>query len=122
MILLGIFLLGSGYAKTEHKTIRFAIPVFAIMVVMAGIMNEIAFWSGLLQRETFNMFFISPRCEPSLPVYSLVQAVIPYPRCAVIYIVAFSLAAYIILLIAMAIKGLLKKSQAQSQPKTPTTV
>ncbi len=104
MITVGIWLFGSGYVKTEHKTILKAIPVFFICVTMAAVMNEIAYYSGLLETETFNMFFISPHCEPSLPVYSLVQAVVPYPWCAFIYVACFSAASYIILLAAMLIK------------------
>ena len=61
MISIGVFLLGSGYVKLEHRTVCRAIPVFVIMIAMATVMNEIAFWSGLLEYETFNMFFISLR-------------------------------------------------------------
>jgi len=104
MITVGIFLLGSGYVKAEHRTICKAVPVFAVCMAIAFVMNEIAHLSGLLETETFNMFFISPYCEPSLPVYSLVQAVVPYPLCLVIYIVGFSAAAYIVLLLAMLIR------------------
>lgn len=104
MIILGIYLYFTGYVKAEHKTIARAIPVFAIAVSIAAILNEIAHFSGLLKSETFNMFFISRHCAPSLPVYSLVQATVPFPFCLVIYVGAFSLAAYIILLTAILIK------------------
>ncbi len=103
MITVGIYLLGAGWVKAEHKTILKAIPVFAACVLLAMIMNEIAYFCGLLETETFNMFFISPHCEPSLPVYSLVQGVVAFPWCLVIYVVGFSAAAYIVLLIAMLI-------------------
>ena len=110
MIAIGIYLFGSGYVKTEHKTILEAIPVFGICVLLAAVMNETAYFTGLLKTETFNMFFISPHCEPSLPVYSLVQAVVPFPWCAFIYVAAFSAAAYIILLFAMLIRRVTKKN------------
>lgn len=113
MISMGIYLLGSEYVKLEHKTILKAIPVFAICILLACIMNEIAYVSGLLERETFNMFYISPHCEPSLPVYSLVQQVVPFPWCLVIYISAFSLASYLILLIAMLIKRMACRCNAR---------
>lgn len=103
-------MLGSGYVKTEHKTILKAIPVFIACVLLASVMNEIAYFSGLLETETFNMFFISRHCDPSLPVYSLVQSVVPYPWCMFIYIAGFSAAAYIILLIAKVIKLQAKRS------------
>ena len=96
----------TGAVKLEHRTIIKAMSVFACTVSMAVLFNEIAYWSGLLERETFNMFFISRHCDPSLPVYSLVQAVVPYPWCLLIYIVGFTLAAYLILLLAMGVRKL----------------
>jgi len=83
MIVLGVYLLYINYIKLEHKTILKAASVFAVCVAIAMISNEIAKISGLLERETFNMFYISPYCEPSLPVYSLVQQVVPYPFCLI---------------------------------------
>ncbi len=109
MIPIGAYLLATGHVKLEHKTILKALPVFACAVLAAIVMNEIAFYSGLLEHETFNMLFISRHCEPSLPVYSLVQQVVPYPWCLIIYISAFTLAAYLMLLAAMAIRSLSRK-------------
>jgi len=106
MICVGVCLLATGYVKLEHKTILKAIPVFAVCVALAAIMNEIAYVIGLLETETFNMFFISPHCEGTLPVYSLVQQAVPFPWCLVIYIAVFSLAAYLVLLAAMGIRKL----------------
>ncbi len=111
MIVVGTYLLYTDYVKVEHRTVFRAIPVFAVAVAIAAVMNEIAHRSGLLERETFNMFFISPYCAPSLPVYSLVQQVVPFPWCLVIYISVFSLAAYLILLLAMTLKSLSKKQK-----------
>ncbi len=114
MIVLGVYLLYINYIKLEHKTILKAASVFAACVAIAMISNEIAKISGLLERETFNMFYISPYCEPSLPVYSLVQQVVPYPFCLIIYIAGFSIASYLILLFAMLIKKLSKKSKKEN--------
>lgn len=109
MIVIGAYLFATGHVKLAHKTILKAIPVFAIMVGIAVVLNELAFAVGIVPEETFNMFFISRHCDPSLPVYSLVQAVVPYPWCLVIYIAAFSIAAYLMLLIAMGVHRLAKK-------------
>ena len=111
MIVIGIYLLYSGYVKIEIKTLLRGALIFAILVSMAAVMNEVAFQAGLLETEDFNMFFISPHCDPSLPVYSLVQQHVPYPWCLIIYILGFSLAAYLILLLAMLTKKLAKESQ-----------
>ena len=115
MLTIGIFLIGSGYVKPELKTILKAIPVFSCAVLLAVIMNELTVASGIIGEETFNMFFVSRHFEPSLPVYSSVQAVVPYPWCLIIYILGFSIAAFVILLITMAIKKLvcgMKKKKA----------
>lgn len=115
MIIVGIYLLYSGYVKLEHKTILKAIPVFLVSVLTAVILNEIAFQLGLLEEHEFNMFFISPHCEPSLPVYSLIQNFISYPWCLIIYVSAFTLAAYLILLVAMGITYLVKKKSLRDE-------
>lgn len=109
MIVVGAYLLYTGCVKFEHKTMLRAMSVFAVCIICAMVLNEIAYFSGLLDNETFNMFFISPHCEPSLPVYSLVQAEVPYPWCLFIYFAGFSAAAYIILLAAMGIHKLKEK-------------
>lgn len=113
MIALGVYLLYTNYVKLSHKTILKAIPVFAVGICIAVVLNEIAHQSGLLETETFNMFFVSPYCEPSLPVYSLVQAVVPFPYCLIIYIAAFAFASYIILLIAMLVNFVTQKIKAK---------
>ena len=106
MITVGMYLLYAQHDKLEHRTVLKAIPVFACLIAAAMVMNEIAHVTGLLERETFNMFYISPYCEGTLPVYSLVQKVVPYPWSLVIYIVIFTLAAYIMLLFGMLAKKL----------------
>ena len=114
MIVIGSCLLGCGSLKLEHKTILKAIPVFAICVGIAVILNEIAFRIGIPEGDDFNMFFISPHSAPSLPVYSLVQEFVPFPFCLIIYIIAFSLAAYIMLLAAMGIRALAAKFRVKA--------
>ena len=109
MITIGVYLLYTGYVKMEHKTILKALPVFVIAVFIATIMNEIAYYTGLLKTDEFNMFFISPHCDPSLPVYSIVQEIVPYPLCLFIYVAAFTLAAYVMLLISMLVRTVIKR-------------
>ena len=111
MIVVGIYLLYTGYVKVEHKTILRALPVFAATVGLAVLMNELMVASGILGGETFNMFFVSRHFDPSLPVYSLVQQVVAYPWCLFIYILGFTAAAYIILLTAVGIKTIYTKSR-----------
>ena len=114
MIFLGIYLLATGYVKLEHKTVLKAVPVFAAFVALAVVLNEIAYQTGLLATETFNMFYISPHCDPHLPVYSLVQQAVPFPWCLVIYILGFTAAAYIMLLIGMGVRVLIMRKAKQT--------
>lgn len=118
MITVGVYLLYSGYVKLEQRTILKAIPVFAVAVLIAICLNELAYYTGLLETDTFNMFFISRHCEPSLPVYSLVQEAVAYPWCLIIYIGAFSLASYLILLSAIGLKKLAAKIRRKAVLKT----
>jgi hypothetical protein len=112
MLTIAIYLYGSGYVGTEHKTILRALPVFATTVSIAMILNEVMFYSGVLGGETFNMFFISRHFDGTLPVYSTVQSLVPYPFCMIAYILAFSLASYIMLLGAWGIKKLFSRKKA----------
>ena len=117
MISVAVYLLYSGYVELKHKTILKAMSVFACAMGIAMILNEIAYRSGL--EETFNMFYISPHHAPSLPVYSQVQAVVPFPFCTLIYFAAFTLAAYVILLTAMGIAKLFRAIRAKKTPCEP---
>ena len=99
MITMGIVLLRTGYVPVSRKTIKSAFPVFLILVLVAAGMNEVANQTGLLESETFNMFFISPYCAPELPVYSLIQGVVPFPFSVMLYIAGFTAASGIILLL-----------------------
>lgn len=98
MITTALFLLGSGYVKAELKTVFKALPVFLSFVVVAIIMNEIAFRAGLLNvtGEKFSMFYISPYTTSTLPVYKSLQQVVPFPLCVIVYVVVFTAAAYLL--------------------------
>lgn len=110
MVVIGVYLLASGQVKANWRTLLSAMAVFSCCVGIAMGLNEIAYRSGLLENHVFNMFFISPYCAPSLPVYSLVQQVVPYPFCLIIYVGAFSAAAGIMLLLAVGIRRLAESS------------
>ena len=114
MIFLGIYLMATEYVKPGIKTVLKAVPVFSCFVGLAVILNEIAHQFGLAESESFNMFYISPHCPPHLPVYSLVQEVVPFPIYLVIYILGFTAAACIIQLIAMGVQALLTKKVKQT--------
>ena len=104
MIVIGVFLFYTGAVKAEHKTVLGGVAVFSVAVAIAVGLNELACLVGIVPDHTFNMFFVSRHCEPSLPVYSTVQGLVPYPWCLLIYILGFGIAAYLVLLTVMLIK------------------
>ncbi len=104
MITVGIYVLYTKSVKLEHKTILGAMSVFASAMGIAMILNEAAYFLGITEAENFNMFYISPHEAPHLIVYSSVQEVLPFPFCTIVYFLAFSLAAYLILLTAICLK------------------
>lgn len=112
MITIGIYLLATGYVPLKSKTVLKALPVFLINVALAAVMNEMACFTGLLETEDFNMFFISPHQDPHLPVYSLVQQVVPYPWCLVLYVLGFTVAAWLMIVIGM---GMAKLKRPQKE-------
>lgn len=106
MLPLGVYLMFTGHVELKHKTILKAMAVFGIALSSAMVLNEVVFYSGILNGETFNMFFVSRHFPSTLPVYSLVHNSVPFPLNVIIYFCGFSLAAYVILLIGMGIKKL----------------
>ncbi len=100
MLTLGIFLLFTGYVTGDKKTFLRAMPVFLLCVLTAAVLNEIVFKSGILGGETFNMFFISPYFKASLPIYSYILKLLPFPLGVILYALLFTLGAYTVLFIA----------------------
>lgn len=111
MISIAIFLFYTNHVQTKLKTLLYAIPVFATTVSIAAILNEVIYYSGVLdaQSETFNMFYISRHFDSTLPVYSIVHNSVPFPINLIIYIIGFAAASGVMLLIAAGIKALAGK-------------
>ena len=59
-------------------------------------LNVIVYNTGVLNGETFNMFYISPYFESSLPVFEKIYTLVPYSLFLIIYVVALSIGSYII--------------------------
>ncbi|MBQ8443996.1 MAG: YwaF family protein [Clostridia bacterium] len=113
MIMIGIVMLTSKSVEFKHKTILKALSVFAVLVSIALLFDCVYIWAG--GTETCNLFFISPYGQNHFPVFSDIQNV-SYPLFLFCYVFAFSLAAYIILLIAMGIDKLIQIYKAKKQP------
>ena len=106
MVVVGIFLFFSGMVKLEWKTILKALSVFCVLVFIALILNVIFNSTG--NTATFNMFFISPFLPCTLPLLSMIYPLVPYPIFLIIYIAGFTLAALVMLAIAIGINKIVK--------------
>lgn len=126
MVVIATIVIVSGKVKIEHKTILKAIPVFASLVAIAFSMNIIFHSTG--NTDSFNMFYIGPYSKCDLPVLSNISASLKIEAdylhfgnfaFLIIYVIGFSLAAYIILLLTMLIK---KVSAAFKERKNTTNI
>ncbi len=118
MVVIGIYLLASGYVKLAFKTVWKALPLFVALVLVAVVMNEAAYQVGLLENHNFNMFMISPYCDPSLPVYSLVQQVLPFPWSLAVYVLGFTSLACLMIALGKAVRSIYRghrKTQYHSE-------
>ncbi len=99
MITIGIFLICTGYVKTNFRTFLKAVPIFLIAFAVAVILNESANLLGILEQGEFNMFYISPYGKPVIPVLTQIQNTCPTPIPQIAYLIVFSLIAYLILVV-----------------------
>ena len=103
---VSVYLLMSKEVEINFKNFKSAIKVFLVFVLIAEILNIVIYNIGILNGETFNMFFISPYFNSTLPVFSIIQPKVPYPLYLLIYIVILILCSLIIYLISFIIKKL----------------
>ena len=106
MITIGAFLMYTGYVKPEHTTVLRALPVFGVGIAVAILINWLGHHTGAMGGGVLNAFFICPDCPPHLPVYSLVQPLLPGWLSIAVYIAGFTLASYLMVLIGMGAKTL----------------
>lgn len=111
LLVIGVIMFVSGKVKIEHKTVLKAMAVFAGCVVIAFVMNVVYHATGCT--DSFNMFYIGPHSKSDLPVFADIGKAlhIEYDYVHIgnfvfvlLYIIAFSIAAYVVLLTAMLIK------------------
>ena len=98
MVVIGIYSMVSG--RIEHTLFGYvkAVIVFSVVVLIADMLNIIVYNIGVLNGATFNMFFISPYFNSTLPVFSSIQPSVPYILYLLIYILSFSVGGFIMFL------------------------
>ncbi|MBR5228151.1 MAG: YwaF family protein [Clostridia bacterium] len=106
---VSVYLLMSGEVELKIKSLIRGFCIFLIFVVIALSLNVSVYNSGILNGETFNMFYISPYFTTELPVFNVVQENVCYILYLIIYILALLLGGIIVLSVAYLIKLILKK-------------
>lgn len=108
-IIFGIFFAIYFRKKLNLRFFVSAVFVFISCVAIALTLNLLA---PYFTTESFNMFYISPYINCTLPVLSTIYSSVPYLIFLLIYIFGFSLAAFVIFLIfSIAIKFIKKNAR-----------
>lgn len=106
-VFFGAYLAFRYREKMTFKNLVWATAIFSALASLAmamdiGAHHLFPMW-GI--DETFNMFYISPYYECTLPLLSMVYAAVPYPVFLCVYIFGFMICAGLIMLI---MNGLVK--------------
>lgn len=107
MVVLGVFILAKKNYETNIKQFFPAIIVFVIFVLLAQTLN-ISFYHLFIKDlgQTFNMFFISPYFECTLPVFNIFYNHFGWIICMILYVLAFSIGTVVVYYILRFIKKL----------------
>ncbi|MCQ2796842.1 MAG: YwaF family protein [Bacilli bacterium] len=93
-IVTGIFTAVWARKRFNLKFYLKGLIVFAIMSAIAMTLNLTV--QPAVEPNSFNMFYISPYRNSSLPVLSMIQPKVPYPVFLILYLVGFGLAGLIV--------------------------
>ena len=98
-IFFGIYLAFRCREKMHLKNLGGAGVIFSTLVGIAMILNEVVHRHLILNGsdDVFNMFFISPYFDCTLPVLSSFYDSVPYPVFLCIYILGFMLCALVVM-------------------------
>lgn len=101
---VSVYLLMTGEISIDFTALKRAFSVFVMFVCIANGLNLFVYNAGVLNGETFNMFYISPYFNSSLPVFDMIQPKVPYLFYLLVYIVALLLGASLIWCVAKLIQ------------------
>lgn len=105
-LVVSLYLLISKEINVNFKSYFSGYLVFLLFALIAEILNISIYHSGLLNGETFNMFYISPYFISSLPIFNTIQPSVPFILFLIIYLFSIFLGGYIIYFIS---KSIVKK-------------
>ncbi len=118
MVVMGFFVYAAGLVQPKHTTILKAAAVFGVIVAIAFTLNALA---KPLNIEDLNLFYIGPYKRCHLIGFSMVWDALGITGASItfmsfvflaVYVAAFSVGAYIMLLIYILINFIRKKKTA----------
>ena len=118
-IVLGIFVMVYNRKRLDIKFWLRSIYVFAALVSIALILNISVYhiFAAKGIDETFNMFYVGPYFDCTLPLLSIVYPKIPYICFILLYILGFVLISYIIYIVEKGIYKLASRGTKNELPK-----
>jgi len=108
-LVVSVYLMIVKEVKLNFKNLKKAVVVFLIFVIIALLMNITVYNSGILNGEEFNMFYISPYFISTLPLFCVIQEMVPYPLFLTFYVSVIILGAFVIYFLASKFKELICK-------------
>ena len=105
-IMLGIYLFVVYRKKFTIKNAYLPVIYFAVLTLIALILNLLV--HKAVPDHIFNMFFISPYFDCTLPVLFIIYTKVPYVVFLLIYIFGFVLCAFLMFAIMFGIEKLAK--------------
>lgn len=90
-VIIGILIGVHNRHRLNFKFYAGGVPIFCILIAAAMVMNVAGY--HILQNagmdDTFNMFYVSPYFECTLPVLNLLYPILPYPVFFLVYLLGF---------------------------------
>jgi len=108
-LVISVYILITNKVELNLNNIKKAIKVFIIFVGLALCLNILIYNTGILNGETFNMFYISPYFDSTLPVFDIIYKYVPYIVFLIIYIWIIIIGAFIIYGISKLINYIIKR-------------
>lgn len=99
-LVVSLYIIFSKEIDLSKDNMYGAIKVFIEFVAIAMILNIGVYESDILNGETFDMFYISPYFEKSLPVFSQLYDFLPYYLYLPLYVIILSFGGFIVYLLA----------------------
>ena len=114
---VSVYLLISREVELNISNLFRAIRIFLISVFIALVLNIIVYNSGVLNKEEFNMFYISPYFISTLPVFSTIQMHVHYIVYLITYIWILIIGSFIVYVISILISKIFSKLKGESYEK-----